>query len=402
MISSAMKRVWHTVFHYPYISDSGRKNLHKYHYEGVDASVCSKILQPFWEACAIRIPRNIAPNLITFIGFVGVLIALSLTIYYFPTNMTDENKTVPSWVYLCIAVLLFYYQTVDAVDGKHARNTNMQSALGELFDHGLDALQITIQGFIMCNVLQLGTTLWTFTSVIVLYFTAYLLIWEDYVTDELRFGELNSPTEGMVIVLFVLITTALFGNQIWNIPNDMLGFIGLNWICLKHMFVILGVFMAVTAGIPSMFNVLQKAKNNKDNKRIQAIGGLRGAIESLYPNLFLAPLWVIYMNASEHLYTTYPKTFFATFGILACYLQTRLILSRVAGERIPNFYFILVPLPFVVINAVFFKVQTALLLHLFFLFVVVSYVHMIYNAIRIMCDELSLSLFKPFVKKIKQ
>lgn len=38
------------------------------------------------------------------------------------------------------AVGLFIYQSLDAIDGKQARRTNSSSALGELFDHGCDAV----------------------------------------------------------------------------------------------------------------------------------------------------------------------------------------------------------------------------------------------------------------------
>lgn len=38
------------------------------------------------------------------------------------------------------ALGLFIYQSLDAIDGKQARRTNSSSALGELFDHGCDAV----------------------------------------------------------------------------------------------------------------------------------------------------------------------------------------------------------------------------------------------------------------------
>ena len=42
---------------------------------------------------------------------------------------------------LCAAGL-FIYQTLDAIDGKQARRIQCCSPLGELFDHGCDALSI--------------------------------------------------------------------------------------------------------------------------------------------------------------------------------------------------------------------------------------------------------------------
>lgn len=46
----------------------------------------------------------------------------------------------PWWAYVQAALGLFIYQTLDATDGKQARRTGTSSPLGELFDHGCDAL----------------------------------------------------------------------------------------------------------------------------------------------------------------------------------------------------------------------------------------------------------------------
>jgi phosphatidylglycerophosphate synthase len=42
---------------------------------------------------------------------------------------------------------LFFYQSLDAIDGKQARRTNSQSPLGELFDHGCDSVSAGIELF---------------------------------------------------------------------------------------------------------------------------------------------------------------------------------------------------------------------------------------------------------------
>lgn len=124
----------------------------------------------------------------------------------------------------------------------------MQSALGELFDHGLDAMQICIQAYIICSTLQLGASLWTYSAIIVLYITAYLLIWEDYVTDELRFGEYNSPTEALVIVIAALISTAVLGTSFWT--TNIATYFNLKGFSLNHAFVLFGICAATSACIP--------------------------------------------------------------------------------------------------------------------------------------------------------
>ena len=46
----------------------------------------------------------------------------------------------PWWVYFSCGLGLFFYQCLDAIDGKQARRTGSSSPLGELFDHGCDAV----------------------------------------------------------------------------------------------------------------------------------------------------------------------------------------------------------------------------------------------------------------------
>lgn len=43
-------------------------------------------------------------------------------------------------MYILCAIGLFIYQSLDAIDGKQARRTNTNNQLGEIFDHGCDAI----------------------------------------------------------------------------------------------------------------------------------------------------------------------------------------------------------------------------------------------------------------------
>ena len=56
----------------------------------------------------------------TLLGFFGVILAyLVLVVYYSP----DLYQPAPGWAYLLAAVSIFFYQTMDALDGKQARRT---------------------------------------------------------------------------------------------------------------------------------------------------------------------------------------------------------------------------------------------------------------------------------------
>jgi len=156
-----------------YVTEEVKANLKQYHYVGADNSLLSKLQQPYWEFCAKLLPSWMAPNLVTLLGFFGVIAAyLLVCCFYAPTF---QNENIPSYIYYIASALIFFYQTMDAIDGKQARRTKNSSALGgiphhsfefflfftnswsyhpnflkklEMFDHGCDAISSFIFSFL--------------------------------------------------------------------------------------------------------------------------------------------------------------------------------------------------------------------------------------------------------------
>ena len=89
-------------------------------------------------------PIWVAPNLLTFVGFIccfGHFGLLALYDYNFTaaTVTAPVEEQIPSWAWVGVALLLFLAHTLDGIDGKQARRTGTSTPLGELFDHGLDS-----------------------------------------------------------------------------------------------------------------------------------------------------------------------------------------------------------------------------------------------------------------------
>ncbi|XP_067146538.1 cholinephosphotransferase 1-like isoform X4 [Apteryx mantelli] len=92
------------------------------------------------------VPLWIAPNVLTFSGFVMILVNYFLISFYdwdYTASGTSPGL-VPTWVWLFSAFTTFCAYTLDSIDGKHARRTQSSSPLGELFDHGLDSWATSI------------------------------------------------------------------------------------------------------------------------------------------------------------------------------------------------------------------------------------------------------------------
>jgi hypothetical protein len=88
-----------------------------------DGSVTTRLLSPFWTWLASFIPASIAPNVITLAGFICQLLAFWVS-----------DPSIVQWIggktsAVSAAVFTYAYMTLDALDGKHARNTAQSGAL---------------------------------------------------------------------------------------------------------------------------------------------------------------------------------------------------------------------------------------------------------------------------------
>jgi phosphatidylglycerophosphate synthase len=97
------------------------------------------------------VPEWVAPNLITFIGWLFIIASYANMLIYDYTF----KKNIPSYCFFFSAFCLFAYSTLDAIDGKQARRTKSSSPLGQLFDHGCDSFSITFVVLAICQAAKL-------------------------------------------------------------------------------------------------------------------------------------------------------------------------------------------------------------------------------------------------------
>ena len=95
----------------------------------------------------------VAPNLLT---LMAILWMISGTLVW---ALFDGSTTMsfPPWTYYYVAFTVFMYQTFDACDGKQARRTGSSSPLGQLFDHGCDAINTIIALYLAIHALHMET-----------------------------------------------------------------------------------------------------------------------------------------------------------------------------------------------------------------------------------------------------
>jgi phosphatidylglycerophosphate synthase len=182
------------------------ENVKNSKYNGTDDSILAKLfLRRFWDWAIHLVPLGVAPNLITFMGF---LIGLSSCILSFALT-NGLTKPLGSWVCFWNAISLFIYHTLDNLDGRQARRTSFASPLGQFFDHGCDAIIGVTEVIKMAATLGLGASSVTFYFVFLTAIAFFLTAFEEYVTGRFYLGPINGATEGVVILMAVHVVVGL-------------------------------------------------------------------------------------------------------------------------------------------------------------------------------------------------
>lgn len=188
--------------------------LKEYQYKPAGYTVLDELHQPFWNYIANNLlPDWLAPNLITLLGLSALLLAYVLNAVYLPEFAGDA----PRWLYFLNGTAALFYLHMDCLDGKQARRTKTSSPLGQLFDHGCDALAVHLL------IAPLASSLNTrFDSLAVIStFTVQVLFilahWEEYHTGVMVYGGYYfGVTEANHCVVAVHYFSFLFGGRAWH------------------------------------------------------------------------------------------------------------------------------------------------------------------------------------------
>uniref|UniRef100_A0A7N8YM03 Ethanolaminephosphotransferase 1 n=1 Tax=Mastacembelus armatus TaxID=205130 RepID=A0A7N8YM03_9TELE len=341
------------------------------HYSAVDSNPLSVyIMHPFWNFVVKFLPMWLAPNLITFTGFMFlVLNFLILAFYDFDfTASGAKHEHVPSWVWVAAGIFNFLAYTLDGVDGKQARRTNSSTPLGELFDHGLDSWACMLFVATVYSIFGRGES---GVSVVTLYYILWMVLfsfilshWEKYNT-----GILFLPwgyDMSQVTISLVYLVTAVVGVETWYQPV-LLHFLYRD----LFTFMIIACSFAVTLPM-SLYNVLKAYRSDtlKHSSLYEAF------LPFLSPVLLfiLSTIWVVY--SPSNILDLQPRIFYLMVGTAFANVTCKLIVCQMSNTRCQALSWLLLPMSVVVLLAVT-KVVTneTLLLHLWTAAVMLAHIH---------------------------
>ncbi|KAK6157734.1 hypothetical protein DH2020_011982 [Rehmannia glutinosa] len=343
-----------------YIGAHGVAALHRHKYSGVDNSVLAKyVLQPFWTRCVNFFPLWMPPNMITLTGSMFLVTSALLGYIYSP----QLDSPPPRWVHFAHGLLLFLYQTFDAVDGKQARRTNSSSPLGELFDHGDLSLFIILYSLASVIAFSLrpwpleaqqcvvgilsGSGLYQQSLSTVLRGNIRIRKLTLYFTNTLILPAVNGPTEGLMLIYMIHFFTAIVGTAS---SLDFLTYAdGAEWWAQQF-----GKSIPFLSWVP-FINVLLCSVYNV-HKVVQARkGSMLLALAMLYPFVVLLGGVLVwdYLSPSD-LMGNYPHLIILGIGLAFGFLVGRMILAHLCDEPKglkTNMCMSLFYLPFAIANA---------------------------------------------------
>ncbi|RDA91933.1 hypothetical protein CP533_1294 [Ophiocordyceps camponoti-saundersi (nom. inval.)] len=324
--------------------------LKEYKYSAVDRSLVSKyVLKPFYTHVVIKcFPMRMAPNLITLTGFMFVVANVLTLLWYSPALDQD----CPTWVYYSWAAGLFLYQTFDAVDGTQARRTKQSGPLGELFDHGVDALNTSLEVLLFAASQNLGQSWRTVATLFASLLTFYVQTWDEYHTKTLTLGIISGPVEGVLTLAGVFALTGYYGGgHIWQasalqtlgvparigIPAFIYDLSFTDW------FMVQGGCVLVSNTIESSFNVIRARRARGDRSR--------GALLGLVPFFAVWVLIVAYLLLQPNILENHLVPFVLFAGTVNAYSVGQIITAHLVKMRFPYWNVLGLPLAFGVVDS---------------------------------------------------
>lgn len=194
--------------------------LKSFKYSGKDDSILyEKFMSPFCEYLVEHhVPHRLAPNAITLIGLLCVILPHVLLQSTYPAEDVIPNRG----FYLLAAVGTLTYAVLDNVDGKQARKRNQASPLGMIFDHGCDAFNTFLNGMVLSRLFNITLTQQA-VAVIAVSGLFYFATLEQYFTHYFYLPRINNVNEGIMLLVTICLLGFIFGGGAAVAPLPVVG-----------------------------------------------------------------------------------------------------------------------------------------------------------------------------------
>lgn len=186
------------------------KDLRNHKYSGSDEGIFyARCWSPLANWAVSKLPRYLAPNTITTLGF---LHAVAPLIFQYSVNGLQMVGDLPNWYLFLATYCFFMYRLFDEMDGKQARRTGNSSPLGLLFDHGFDCFTVGVQIMIFLPICQCGNNSLALIVLMTAYAAFFFATLEEYYVGTLKLPVGNTVSDGSPLLILLMFITGFTGN----------------------------------------------------------------------------------------------------------------------------------------------------------------------------------------------
>jgi len=362
------------------LTDKQILGLKRHQYATDNDSVLDPYLQPWWQWVVSLMPMWLAPNLITMSGLAVNLFFAFLLIY----NSPNAKEEMSGWIPTLVAVGMFIYQTLDAIDGKQARRTGSSNALGELFDHGCDSISNLVLSVAGACAMGLGylNHYWLLSYCYLGTFLFYIAHWQAYVTGRMRFGRIDA-TEAQFTMMAVMLFTGFCGTQAWG--YQLFGFLSFRTVPLM-----VGTGLAILS-LPQTINRILFCGAGKHGSTVAG----SSVVSPIIPLMcVILPSFYIAAHSKANILSNHPILFIVTYGVMASKATNKLIVAQMTRSDLDMFDTVFLTSALMWINQSKDPIVSEYnLLQFVCLLAVIDYVLYCTRIIRDICDETGWPLF---------
>jgi ethanolaminephosphotransferase len=238
------------------------------------------------------------------------------------------------------------------------RRTHQSGPLGELFDHGVDALNTSLEVLIFAASQNMGQSWYTVATLFASLLTFYVQTWDEYHTKTLTLGVVNGPVEGILILVSVYALTGYKGGaHFWQ--QSMLATFGLPQtffggaitipsflydLSFTEWYMVQGTIVLVLNTLESCRNVIKARRARGDRSRYALVG--------LAPFFITWAFMVLYLALQPNILHNHLVPFVLFAGIVNAYSVGQIITAHLVKLEFPYWNVIVVPLSLGVIDSI--------------------------------------------------
>lgn len=234
-----------------------------------------------------------------------------------------------------------------------SRRTRQSGPLGELFDHGVDALNTTLEVIIFAATQNMGQGWMTVITLFASSLTFYVQTWDEYHTKTLTLGIVNGPVEGILILVSVYASTGfLGGGSFWKQPMlATLGFPAPEFLPKTLQTLSFSEWYTVVGSVVMVFNTIEAARSVIKARRARGDRS-RFALVGLLPFFAIWSLIAAYLYLQPTILYNHLVPFLLFAGLINAYSVGRMITAHLVQLDFPYFNVLGLPLVLGIIDSI--------------------------------------------------